>query len=236
VSQRVERTPSDGPPGRVPVELGARIRACRQSIGISLRALAAQIGISAGALSQIETGKVQPSVPTLYAIVERLDITLDMLTTDTAIGNPRSPVAPRSASRTRESHSHFGTMRGGQMAEAIEYIPVGAQGIILLRGDERMRRVSGPTLPGLECMVITYPPCSSSPHDGGTVTHEGHEFNYVIAGRLVVDIADQSFELAPGDSLSFPSTQPHRFRNPGEEPSEAFTIFTASPEAAGPHS
>ncbi|RZI95870.1 MAG: XRE family transcriptional regulator [Microbacterium sp.] len=58
-------------------ELGDRIRAARTAQGLSLRATAAQAEISPSLLSQVETGKVQPSVSTLYAIVSCLGLSLD---------------------------------------------------------------------------------------------------------------------------------------------------------------
>ncbi|MEV5463259.1 helix-turn-helix transcriptional regulator, partial [Streptomyces cellulosae] len=43
------------------------MRQARLERGMSLRALAREIGVSASLVSQIETGKSQPSVSTLYA-------------------------------------------------------------------------------------------------------------------------------------------------------------------------
>ena len=54
--------------------VGARIRQARLERGTSLRALAREIGVSASLVSQIETGKSQPSVSTLYAICLLLHI------------------------------------------------------------------------------------------------------------------------------------------------------------------
>ena len=54
--------------------LGERIREERMSRGVSLRALAGQVGVSASMISQIENGKSQPSVSTLYAITSALGV------------------------------------------------------------------------------------------------------------------------------------------------------------------
>src|SRR5882672_6971492 len=56
--------------------LGDRIRAGRLSRGLSLRALAAEVGVSASMISQIENGKSQPSVSTLYAITSALGMSI----------------------------------------------------------------------------------------------------------------------------------------------------------------
>jgi transcriptional regulator with XRE-family HTH domain len=57
----------------------ARLRAGREQTGLSLRQLAGRLEISASALSQIETGKSQPTLRTLLAIVAELDLSLDEL-------------------------------------------------------------------------------------------------------------------------------------------------------------
>jgi DNA-binding transcriptional MerR regulator len=48
----------------------------------------------------------------------------------------------------------------------------------------------------------------------GAYAHEGEEFIYVLEGRLTIWIADgERHRLVAGDSLTFPSTLPHRWRN-----------------------
>jgi transcriptional regulator with XRE-family HTH domain len=59
--------------------LGARIRQAREAAGHSVRGLAREIGVSASLLSQVENGLAQPSVGTLWALVEALDVSLDGL-------------------------------------------------------------------------------------------------------------------------------------------------------------
>ncbi|MCZ4604009.1 helix-turn-helix transcriptional regulator, partial [Streptomyces sp. Lzd4kr] len=65
-------------PAAVP-PVGARIRQARLAHGTSLRALAREIGVSASLVSQIENGKSQPSVSTLYAITTALGISIESL-------------------------------------------------------------------------------------------------------------------------------------------------------------
>jgi transcriptional regulator with XRE-family HTH domain len=59
--------------------LGARIRQAREAMGLSVRGLAREIGVSASLLSQVENGLAQPSVGTLWALVEALELSLDGL-------------------------------------------------------------------------------------------------------------------------------------------------------------
>ena len=48
--------------------LGKLLRELRQREGLTLAALAAQVGVSVSALSQFETGKVEPSLGTLWTL------------------------------------------------------------------------------------------------------------------------------------------------------------------------
>ena len=59
--------------------IGARLRARRLARGISLRQFARDLEVSASFISQLETGKAQPSVATLFAICAALDIATDDL-------------------------------------------------------------------------------------------------------------------------------------------------------------
>src|SRR5262249_40656216 len=63
-------------------QIGRRLREVRMSRGISLREMARRIGVSASFVSQVERGKSNPSVGTLYAFVAELGTSLDELTGD----------------------------------------------------------------------------------------------------------------------------------------------------------
>ena len=56
-------------------EMGDRLRAERRAHGLSLRELADRLGVSPSLISQVETGRAQPSVSTLYAIAAELRVT-----------------------------------------------------------------------------------------------------------------------------------------------------------------
>ena len=58
------------------------------------------------------------------------------------------------------------------------------------------------------------------PHaeSGGAYEHVGEEFIFVLRGAFEVFLADdERYALKPGDCLYFPSSLPHRWRNPGAE-------------------
>jgi quercetin dioxygenase-like cupin family protein len=52
--------------------------------------------------------------------------------------------------------------------------------------------------------------------------HEGEEFIHILEGELKVTVGDETYALAPGDSLHFKSTRPHAFENAGETPCVVF--------------
>ncbi|WP_141012700.1 XRE family transcriptional regulator [Nocardioides sambongensis] len=62
--------------------VGARIRALRSSRRLSLSALAEQAGIGKGSLSELETGRRNPTLDTLYAVARPLGVPLAALLDD----------------------------------------------------------------------------------------------------------------------------------------------------------
>jgi DNA-binding transcriptional MerR regulator/quercetin dioxygenase-like cupin family protein len=60
----------------------------------------------------------------------------------------------------------------------------------------------------------------------GFYSHNGEEFVYVVSGTFYVELKERgTYELAPGDTLYFPSTTPHRWWA-GSEPVEAVYVNT----------
>jgi quercetin dioxygenase-like cupin family protein len=57
-------------------------------------------------------------------------------------------------------------------------------------------------------------------------SHVGDEFLIVIRGRLEVRVNSRVYQLRPGDSLTFPSSVPHRWRNPGRSCAVAVWVNT----------
>jgi len=55
--------------------------------------------------------------------------------------------------------------------------------------------------------------------------HEGHEWLYVIAGRLRLTLGDQDFTLTAGEAAEFDTRIPHAVTNAGSEPAELLNIF-----------
>ncbi len=75
----------------------------------------------------------------------------------------------------------------------------------------------------IEPFLITLDPNADS---GPTaIVHPGQEFVFCLDGQLQYVIEDGAYELHPGDSLLFEALLPHRWANPGPEPSTALLVL-----------
>ena len=55
-------------------------------------------------------------------------------------------------------------------------------------------------------------------------SHEGQEFNWMVAGRMRFYIAGSVFDLEPGDSMYFNASIPHAMQSLGEAPAQFLAI------------
>src|SRR5438094_9995249 len=83
-------------------DLGPRLRAIRLRQGVGLRELARRLDLSPSSISQIETGKIRPSVRTLYALASAFGVTVDEVLFDEppssrAGATPSTGASPSSA-------------------------------------------------------------------------------------------------------------------------------------------
>ena len=182
------------------------------SRGLSLRELARRLELSPSSISQIETGKMQPSVRTLYAFVSEFGVTVDEVLFDQA------PPSQDGASRggVRGVPAAAGPGLAVQRAEGRPAIPLNS-GVhwerLMFWADE-----------DVEFMEATYEPGGASGPDDALVRHSGHEFGYVLSGTLRVVVGFDEFVLGPGDSITFPSSTPHRLSNEGTETVRAIWV------------
>jgi mannose-6-phosphate isomerase-like protein (cupin superfamily) len=58
------------------------------------------------------------------------------------------------------------------------------------------------------------------------LTHKGEEGGVVVAGQIELTVGGQTRVLRAGDAYYFPSSLPHRFRNPGPEVCEIVSAST----------
>ncbi|MEI2650060.1 MAG: cupin domain-containing protein [Dermatophilaceae bacterium] len=55
--------------------------------------------------------------------------------------------------------------------------------------------------------------------------HDGHEWIYVLSGRVRLVVADEELLLDPGDVATFDTGVAHTFGNGGDTPAELLSIF-----------
>lgn len=58
-------------------------------------------------------------------------------------------------------------------------------------------------------------------------THEGEEAGYVVSGKVELHLGEARILLEDGDSFSFPSVVPHKYRNAGD--TEVIIIWAMTP-------
>ena len=66
-------------------------------------------------------------------------------------------------------------------------------------------------------------------------THEGHEWLYVLSGRLRLVLGEQDLELAAGEVAEFNTTEPHWFGSTGTDEAEVLSLFGPEGEHAHTH-
>ena len=195
--------------------LGTRLRVERERRGLSLRELARRLEVSPSLVSQIETGKTQPSVRTLYAIVTELSVSLDELFAPAVDDHPSSPPAVRATPDDTHTVPPVGF---GRVQRADE------RDVIDLGSGVRWERLTTWNDRDVEFLYAVYEGGGSSSPDGSLMRHNGRELGIVLTGQLGVKVGFEDTVLGPGDSIAFDSAIPHRLHNDGDEVATAIWI------------
>lgn len=191
--------------------IGRRLAAYRAARGVRVSDLARSVGVSPSLISQIERGQSRPSVSTLFAMAEALDLPVDAFFR-APLGAPdnepdvaparREPVAP---------HDDRYLVRRADRA------------VIDIRGGVRWERLTPTALRDVDFLELVYGPgAESSPTLYG---HPGTEMVVVLSGRLDIHLAFERYQLEPGDSMQFSSALPHRYVNPTQQTTRAITTI-----------
>lgn len=184
--------------GTVMLGVGSQIRSLRKSKGLTLETLADRSGVSTGLLSQLERGKGNPAFNSLVRIAHALGAPItQLLHAETGT----SPVVRRHERRNLDVHASTD----------------GALGAVHELMTPRLDQL-------LEAIWVEAPPGYST--EGTPFTHPGEEFGLVLSGTHEVHVGDDCYVLEAGDSISYPSTLPHWYRNPGPDPVTAVWIIT----------
>jgi transcriptional regulator with XRE-family HTH domain len=187
---RASRLLSGEPPpessGEFSRELGREMRSLRSARDMTLEELGEKTGLSVGFLSQVERGLSHPSVVALHDISRALGVNISWFFAEKDPGPKEERDFIVRAARRRTLHYSHGI------------------------SDSLLT----PYLDGqLELLLSRFPPGATSGE--APYTHMGEEGGLVLAGQLDLWIDGKRFRLSEGDSFTFKSTLPHRYRNPG---------------------
>lgn len=200
---------------RDPVQyLGPRLKEIRLESGLSLREVARQLDVSPSFVSQIENGKSQPSVATLYSFARLLGVPVDVLFESQwngKVANEAKPDAETVSRNTFETPSDAWDESGAR----ISAVNSSNRSQITMDSGVQWARLAATSEKSVNFMEIIYEPGSQSNGSGELIVHEGYEYGYALEGEIEVTIGDLILTLSKGHSIGFDSSIPHKFRNIG---------------------
>ena len=190
--------PATSEPAVEPGRLGARVRALREAMDLSLRDLAARAGVSAATLSQVERGESSPSIAVAARIAEGLELSLSQLL---RLDEGRNVTVVRGGSGRR-------TERSGHAVEELTP-PLPGQ-----RADVSLHVLAA----GVATGGADDPPI----HEPGS-----RETIVVLEGEVELVVEGSPDRLAAGDSATFDADLSHHLHNPGPAPARLLAVVAA---------
>lgn len=179
-------------------ELGPKLRQLRLRKKIGLKELSAHTGLSASLLSQLENGKMVPTLPTLARIAMVFDVGLDHFFGER---RPKRLFALVRASERIRFPDRADTPSPAYFFECLAYPAQGK---------------------GIEAYLAEFPrrPGQASEQH----VHEGHEFLFMVEGEILLRRGDEEHTIGRGDSVFFDSSEPHAYRGLSEAPARAVVV------------
>ena len=152
-------------------------------------------------LSQLETGKIIPTLPTLARIAMVFDVGLEHF-----FGDKRGRKL-FSLVRAQERMRFPQRPDVRDPAYFFECLTFASQG------------------KGLQAYLAEFPQLAAS--EGSEHFHEGVEFLFILEGVLIVRFQGQDHELHVGDSVVMDSSEPHCYRGEGKKGARAIVVTVA---------
>ena len=178
--------------------MGVRVRALRDSMGLSLRDLAERSGVSAPMLSQVERGETSPTLAVAGKIAGGLELSLSQLL---RLDEGAHVVVMRAAERRTR------TLRGHRVEEITPPLP-GQRADVSLHSLDPGAATGGPDDPPI--------------HEPGS-----RETAIVLDGTLTLVVDGDPQELRRGDSVTFDADLPHHFSNQGKGACQFLAVVAA---------
>jgi transcriptional regulator with XRE-family HTH domain len=181
-------------------DIGNKLRQLRLRKKIALIDLGRHTGLSASMLSQLENGKLIPTLPTLTRIAMVFDVGLEFF-----FGEKRQK---RVFSIVRaEERMLFPELPEspvpGYYFEVLNY---------------------GATDKGMSAYLAEFPRIDN--HQSREHSHEGSEFVHVQSGDLSIFYQSEEYVLHTGDSVYFDASEIHSYQGHSEVPAKAIVVTT----------
>jgi transcriptional regulator with XRE-family HTH domain len=178
-------------------DLGRKLRQLRLRKKIGLADLSKHTGLSPSMLSQLENGKMIPTLPTLSRIAMVFDVGLDHFFD----GKSRSLI---SIVRANERIRFPASQDAAAPMYFFECLAFATQS------------------KGMQAYLADFPVYELAEIEEHS--HEGSEFLFVIEGQLKVRFQGHDHELSVGDSLYMESIEPHGYRALNGQPARAIVV------------
>ena len=166
----------------VATELGRVVRRLRDEHSLTLADVARRADISPAMLSRLETGQTSPSLETIVSLAAALGV--------------RPSLLLRSLGDTDETAQH---VRAGHGMEVLRRGTKRGHTYHLLAAQRGPRKTFEPFLVTLTDKSESFP----------GFEHPGTEFIFVLSGRIAYRHGRHTYQLEPGDSLTFRGDVPH---------------------------
>ena len=176
---------------------GEKLRAVRNRKGLTLKQVARDAGISDSLVSQIENNKVSPSIDTLMAIADVLEIDFEYLFSDLK--------KSKSVSVIRKTERSTRTLTGVKYHQLTSITDSSEEYAI-------------------EAVLLELAP--GAYRGGIEYGHPGKELGYIMHGEAELTYGNETYRLSEGDSASFASDIPHTLKNSGNSILKAFWVNT----------
>ncbi len=187
--------------------IGERIKHLRQRKGMGLVELGRHAGLSASFLSQLETGRVVPTLRNLARIAMVFSKHLSYFF------EPERPELfriVRAADRQRLPQT--GVDEPGYYFESLGHVPA-----------------DQPVAPYVAEFLPSVAERAARSH-----RHEGMEFLYVLSGKLRLEHEGKDELLGQGDAVYFGADAVHSYERAGDEPCEALILTMPEPLRGAP--
>jgi transcriptional regulator with XRE-family HTH domain len=211
------------------VAIGKKIREIRRSQHLSLREVAEKAEVSISHLSQVESGKTNPSVSSLARIANALSVPFDSFfsdeeTDETQVsGNHQGDQAGEDHATTQGRNPAEYTSPKRKRHRSVDFIVhPDTRATIHLMGGVTWARLTAESEEGIEFREV----CYEVGLDSGPLMHyhAGREFGMILQGQGLLEVGFERYEVHVEDSFCFDSTIPHRLTNTGQEPLRAIWV------------